>query len=145
MNDLELTVDGTTYTVRIDEPDPATPEELRVEVDGTAYTVRCSGLALPAGPAAAPALPAAPPRPAPARRSGGAAGQVCAPMPGTVLSVKVEVGASVAAGDTLLMLEAMKMETAVPAPSAGTVSEVLVKAGQRVNTGEPLVTLGAGS
>lgn len=139
MNDFELTIDGTTYSVQLDDTDPATPDQVRVTVDGTSYDVRCEGLTALPGAAPLAALPPTPRR-APAAAAGGA-GQVCAPMPGTVVSVAVEPGATVAAGDTLVMLEAMKMESPIPAPSAGTVAAVLVVAGQRVNTGEPLVAL----
>ena len=53
---------------------------------------------------------------------------IAAPMPGTISSMQVRTGDRVEAGETLLTLEAMKMETAVREPRDGTVSEVLVKA-----------------
>ena len=64
-----------------------------------------------------------------------------APMPGKVLSVSVEPGASVAKGQTLLVLEAMKMEHALAAPRDGVIEAVSVTAGAQVNDGEVLVTL----
>jgi len=74
--------------------------------------------------------------------TGGPGGsKVKAPMPGSVLEVKVSVGDEVSEGDVLLVLEAMKMENELTAAQAGTVSEVLVKKGDTVNSGDPLVVL----
>jgi len=67
--------------------------------------------------------------------------RVTAPMPGSVLSVKVAAGEAVEAGQTLLVLEAMKMENAVTAPVAGTIERVLVEPGRQVQRGEVLVEL----
>lgn len=66
---------------------------------------------------------------------------VVAPMPGKVLQVSVAAGARVAAGDPLLILEAMKMENQLTAPAAGTVEELLVAAGDTVDGGQLLVRL----
>jgi propionyl-CoA carboxylase alpha chain len=62
-------------------------------------------------------------------------------MPGTVVRVSTEAGAEVAAGDVLLVLEAMKMEHAVRATVDGAVEDVLVTAGQQVDDGAVLVVL----
>jgi acetyl/propionyl-CoA carboxylase alpha subunit len=70
-------------------------------------------------------------------------GSLHAPMPGTVLRVGVEEGQEVVAGEPLVVLEAMKMELAVPAPVAGTVTAVLVAAGDLVARGQALVELDA--
>ena len=82
-------------------------------------------------PAAAPAAPA------------GAAGAVAvkAPMPGNILDVKVSAGASVKAGDVLVILEAMKMENEILAPQDGTVAQVIVSKGSTVETDSPLIVL----
>ncbi|MCX6397397.1 MAG: ATP-grasp domain-containing protein [Propionibacteriales bacterium] len=66
------------------------------------------------------------------------AGSLVAPMPGTVVRVMAEVGQSVAAGDVLIVLEAMKMEHQVKAPHPGTVVQVGVSAGQTVDQGAVL-------
>ena len=72
----------------------------------------------------------------------GAGGQVLkAPMPGKVVLVEVEVGQVVAAGDGLIVLEAMKMENEFRAAAAGTVVEIRVEAGQAVNPGDVLVVI----
>jgi glutaconyl-CoA decarboxylase len=63
-------------------------------------------------------------------------------MPGKILKVAVAAGASVAAGELLLVLEAMKMENEILAPAAGTVQEIRVKEGSSVNSGDILVVLG---
>ena len=70
-----------------------------------------------------------------------AAGSLTAPMPGAVVRVLVEVGTSVVVGQTLVVLEAMKMEHAVHAPHAGVVTEVLVQAGQQVEAGSVLAVV----
>ena len=93
-----------------------------------------------AAPAAAPvAAPAA--APAPVAAPAGAGEAVAAPMPGTILKVNVTSGQAVKAGDTLCVLEAMKMENEIKAPKAGTVSAVAVQKGASVNTGDALVYL----
>ncbi len=79
-----------------------------------------------------------------ARESAGGSGAVDAEIPGLVVSVNVEAGAEVAAGDTLLVLEAMKMQNEIAAPVGGTVAEVMVAAGQSVNAGDALLRIEAG-
>ena len=64
---------------------------------------------------------------------------VKAPMPGNVLKINVNVADSVNEGDTLLILEAMKMETEIKAPSKGTISSIAVSAGDQVTAGQVLV------
>ena len=73
-----------------------------------------------------------------------AAGAVAvkAPMPGNILDVKVAAGASVKAGDVLVILEAMKMENEIFAPCDGTVSSVAVSKGAAVNPGDVLCVIG---
>ncbi len=61
------------------------------------------------------------------------------PLPGVVVSIAVSVGQSVKAGDTLLTLEAMKMENAILAEADGTVTRIIVSAGDTVQSGDPLV------
>jgi acetyl/propionyl-CoA carboxylase alpha subunit len=72
-----------------------------------------------------------------------AAGSLLAPMPGSIARVNVAVGDRVASGDTLVVLEAMKMEHAMRAPHAGTVADVRAVAGQQVETGAVLVVVDA--
>ena len=70
------------------------------------------------------------------------AGAVKAPMPGLIIRYEVEVGQEVKAGDTVLILEAMKMETALPAPIGGTVKELRFKPGDRVAKDDVLAVIG---
>ncbi|MGI6083870.1 MAG: biotin/lipoyl-containing protein [Acetivibrionales bacterium] len=90
-----------------------------------------------------PAAPVAAPAPAAAASSpGGISGEaIKAPMPGTILSIKVSPGTSVKKGDTLVILEAMKMENEISAPRDGVVSEVIVTTGASVSTGDVLLAI----
>jgi propionyl-CoA carboxylase alpha chain len=71
----------------------------------------------------------------------GLAGSLAAPMPGSIVRIRVEVGDPVVAGQPLVALEAMKMEHQVLAPCDGIVAEILVEPGQQVDTGQPLLRL----
>ena len=68
-------------------------------------------------------------------------GGLNAPMPGLILDVRVEPGQHVVAGETLVVMEAMKMEHVISAPRAGTVNDVLVAKGQQVDRDVALLTL----
>ena len=70
-----------------------------------------------------------------------ASGSLLAPMPGTVVKVLVEEGAQVAAGDAVLVLEAMKMQHTVSAPHDGTVTEITIQPGVQVAAGEVLAVV----
>jgi acetyl/propionyl-CoA carboxylase alpha subunit len=74
-----------------------------------------------------------------------AGGSLEAPMPGTVIDVRTEPGAAVAEGDTLVILESMKMELAIQAPADGVVADVFVATGDRVAQSQPLVALENGA
>ena len=120
-----------------------------ITVNGVAYSVSVEETAAGAAPVAAPAAPAAPKAPAApaaapkAATPAGAAGAVTvkAPMPGNILDVKVKAGASVKAGDVLVILEAMKMENEIVAPQDGTVASINVNKGDTVNSGDVLVSM----
>ena len=107
-----------------------------ITVNGVAYSVSVEETAAGAAPVAAPAAPKAA---APAAAAG--AVSVKAPMPGNILDVKVAAGASVKAGDVLVILEAMKMENEIVAPQDGTVASVNVHKGDTVNSGDVLVSM----
>ena len=111
-----------------------------ITVNGVAYSVSVEETAAGAAPVAA-AAPA--PAAAPKAAAAGAAGAVSvkAPMPGNILDVKVSAGASVKAGDVLVILEAMKMENEILAPQDGTVASVNVNKGDTVNSGDVLVSM----
>ena len=110
-----------------------------VTVNGTAYEVTVEEIQ---GGAAAPAPVAAPaPAPAPAPAAAGSGEPVSAPMPGTLLDVKVSVGQAVKSGDVLMILEAMKMENEIMAPKDGTVTSVSATKGASVQSGDVLCTI----
>jgi biotin carboxyl carrier protein len=67
--------------------------------------------------------------------------RVRAPMPGLVIGVPLEVGASVSRGQTVVVLEAMKMENDLASPKAGIIKEIKVNKGQTVNQGDVLVVI----
>ncbi len=94
--------------------------------------------AAPAPAAPAPAPKAAAPAPA-AAPAGGT--EVTCPMPGSVLGVKVNVGDKVSAGQTMFVIEAMKMENEIVAPTDGTVASISVKTGDTVDTDQVMGTL----
>jgi oxaloacetate decarboxylase alpha subunit len=120
---------------------PATPaggpESYRVEVNGKAYDVTVSpqGALETVAPATAPAA-AAPASPT------GPSTVVEAPMAGNIVRIAVNAGQQVEAGQVVVVLEAMKMETDVRAPVAGTVGDIRVKEGDAVALGAALLTLG---
>ena len=110
-----------------------------VTVNGQDYDVVVKdGGAAPA-PAAAPASAAAP---APAAAPAGAGEVVEAPMPGKVLRINKHVGDAVAAGDEVLVLEAMKMGNPIMAPCDGKITGMPVSEGQSVQGGDTLFTVG---
>lgn len=67
--------------------------------------------------------------------------KVCSPLPGTITSINVKVGDTVAIGDTVIVLEAMKMQNNIEAENAGTVTSVMVNVGDSVMEGSVLVTI----
>ena len=124
-------------------------KKYRVNVNGTVYEVTLEVMdgAAPASvpPAAAPAPASAAPAPAPAPAPAAvpAGGEkVTAPMPGTILSVNVQNGASVKKGDVLMILEAMKMENEIMSPCDGTVLSVNTSKGSAVESGTLLCVIG---
>lgn len=145
MKAYKITVNGRTY-------------EVAVEESAVGSVATAAAPAVPAAPAApitpaAPVAPAAPeapvadaapvpvePKAAPAAKLSGEV--IKAPMPGTILSVKVKVGDAVEKGTVLCILEAMKMENEIMAGHAGTVTAISVSAGDLVNPGAPLLSLG---
>lgn len=131
---FKIKVDGTEYLVEMEE----------LTVPGLA-PVAPAPVAAPAAPAPAPAAPepaqASAPAPAPSAPTAGADAQT-APMPGKILEIKHNVGDAVSANDTVLVLEAMKMENAIVAERAGTITAMHVSAGQMVNPGDALFTIG---
>jgi biotin carboxyl carrier protein len=73
----------------------------------------------------------------------GGAGRIAAPMPGLISQLNVAVGQSVTVGDTVIVLEAMKLMYSLPAQISGKVTEIFCGAGDTVPTGAPLVEIEA--
>ena len=116
-------------------------KKYKVVVNGTAYEVDVELISESEAKAApAAATPAAAPAPAAASAAAGAGEKVSAPMPGNILSVKVQNGQAVKKGDILVILEAMKMENEILAPCDGTVTSVIAN-GATVETGTVLCTI----
>ena len=112
----------------------------RVIASGIERAVAASS-AMPARPATTPRPSAIPPRPAPAPSNTGAGIAVTPPMPGKVIEVRVSEGERVAAGQILLVLEAMKMRNEVASPSAGTIRDLAVSAGANVRAHETMLRI----
>lgn len=120
----------------------AVVRRFRVTVDGQVFEVEVEEMGAAEAAVAAPPEPVArPPAPARPRTSGG--GAVTAPLPGLVLDVKVEPGQAVAAGQVVIILEAMKMENEIVAPMDGTVAAVDVAKGTSVGAGDRLLVIEA--
>ena len=113
MRRFNITVNGKAYDVAVEE------------VNGAAASVA----AAPAAPAAAPAGPVS-------------GTEVKAPMPGTIMDVKVNVGDSVERAQVVIIMEAMKMENEIVAPVGGKVLAVQVKKGDSVNAGDVMAVIG---
>lgn len=138
---VELKIGGKTYQVEIKS---LTADTAKVEVDGQEVQVdinvpqdarpSSTNRSRAAKTAEAPAKAAAP-RAAPASSK-----SLLSLMPGVVIKVLVKQGQQVAAGDVLLVLEAMKMENEIRSDRSGTIGSIDVTPGQQVQTGDPLVT-----
>lgn len=144
MKEYKYKINGNTYKVAIGDVEDNIAQ---VEVNGVPYKVELEA------PKTAPVKVAAPKRSAAPRTATGekviakpqpaAAGgsPVVAPLPGTVLSVQVKVGDAVKAADTVVLLEAMKMENAIKAGRDGRVASISVNNGDAVLEGAVLLTI----
>lgn len=151
MKQYKYTINGAQFDVTIDS---IVGSKAKVEVNGIPFEVEMQGSslveeALPtvsteAAPAATtPATPAAAEAPAAAATSGPGAGTpVKAPLPGVVTKILVSAGQAVKKGDTVLVLEAMKMENNITAEADGSVTGICVSAGDSVMEGTTLLTIG---
>ena len=105
-----------------------------ITVNGTAYDVTVEEGNGTAAPAAAP-------KAAPKASAGAGSVKVTASVPGKVVKIEASVGQAVKAGDSIVIVEAMKMEIPVVAPQDGTVASIVVAAGDAVENGSTLATL----
>ena len=125
MKSYTITVNGTAYEVTVEENGNA------------AAPVAAAPKAAAPAPKAAPAAPKAA---APAAGAGSV--KVSAAVPGKVVKIVASVGQSVKAGDSVVIVESMKMENEVVAPEGGRIASIAVAAGSAINTGDLLFTLG---
>ncbi|MDD6593601.1 MAG: biotin/lipoyl-binding protein [Bacteroidales bacterium] len=150
MKQYKYKINGAQFDVTIDSIQGNTA---KVEVNGIPFEVEMQGTTLVEGelptqttteasatPAAAPA-PAAEAAPA-AKGAAGAGTPVKAPLPGVVTKVLVAAGQAVKKGETVLVLEAMKMENNITAECDGSVTGICVAAGDSVMEGTTLLTIG---
>lgn len=135
MKKFNITVNGKLYAVEVEE----------VGAGHGGFTYQPVSAPQPAvqvqpAPTPAPVVQEAPKAKAP---EGPASGDlITAPMPGTILDIKVAEGQSIKAGDIILILEAMKMENEIVAPNDGVVNIIHTTKSANVSTGDALVTIG---
>lgn len=127
-----VNVNGKVYEVEVEEI-----------TAGGQQTVAAAPAPAPVAPKSAPVAPApAPaPTPAPAPKAAATGEIVEAPMPGTIVDIKVKVGDTVKEGDLVAVIEAMKMETDLFSTKSGVVTAVNAGKGASVNTGDAIITL----
>ena len=147
MKEFKFVIDGHKFTTTVNELGGDLAE---VTVNGTAFKVQIEKDQPAAAPKPAPVAPkaeapkpAAQPAEAPKPAAAPADGvKVTSPLPGSVIKVTVSEGQAVKKGDTLLILESMKMENPVLAEQDGTVKQIAVSAGQNVMQDDLLIVLG---
>lgn len=152
MKQYKYKINGAQFDVTIDSIQGNTA---KVEVNGIPFEVEMQGTTLVEGelptqattessaaPAAAPAAAATPAAAPTAKGAAGAGTPVKAPLPGVVTKVLVAAGQAVKKGDTVLVLEAMKMENNITAECDGSVTGICVAAGDSVMEGTTLLTIG---
>ena len=144
MKEYKYKINGNLYNVVIGDIEE---NIAHVEVNGTHYTVEMEKKpkAAPAPkPVARPAAkPAAAPAAAPVAKpaAGGAKSGVKSPLPGVILDIKVNVGDAVKKGQTIIILEAMKMENSINADKDGKIAAINVSKGESVLEGTDLVII----
>ena len=143
MRTYSYTVNGARYDVTIES---LRDQVAKLNVNGVAFDVEILGAPLTEGDlpeVAAAAAPKAEAAPAPAAKGAAGAGEpINAPLPGVVTQVLVAAGQAVKKGDTVIVLEAMKMENNITAECDGTVTGICVAAGDSVLEGTTLLTIG---
>lgn len=151
MNKYQYKVQGVDYDVEI------------IDIEGNIAKVNVNGISFevemkqPINPATTPHLPKiavpkatgnntsniqkAPEKPSSSKQTG-TGKKIGAPLPGTITDIKVKEGDTVKSGDTVIILEAMKMQNNIEADCDGTITSVLVSKGDTVMEGDALITIG---
>jgi glutaconyl-CoA decarboxylase len=133
---FRITVNGKAFEVGVEQATGTQP------VVQSVSPVLATPAPVAQRPVVAPPSPlAAVPRPAPSARAGDASNLMKSPLPGKILKVFAAPGKAFKRGDTLLIIEAMKMENEILAPRDCVVGEVHVEVSQSVKTGEPLLRM----
>ena len=130
-NVAKVVVNGVRFDVELKQPINPTSTLKKVRVEAPKAVARPAAPVTQA-PAAAPAAPVA----------AGAGSPIKAPLPGTIIELKVNVGDTVKQGDVVLVLEAMKMQNNIESEYSGTVTSITVKQGETVMEGAVLLTIG---
>ena len=145
MKEYKYKINGNLYNVVIGDIED---NIAHVEVNGTHYTVEMEKKpkAAPAPkpvvrPAAKPATAAAPAAAAPAAKPAAGKSGVKSPLPGVILDIKVNVGDAMKKGQTIIILEAMKMENSINADKDGKIAAINVSKGESVLEGTDLVII----
>lgn len=146
MAKYQYTVEGTDYDVEILEIED---NIAKVTVNGAEFEVEMKQMLKPTkrpikqvvAPEATNNTRIETPKKPQAAAPAGAGANIEAPLPGTIIDVKVKVGDKVKSGDTVVVLEAMKMQNNIETDIDGEVTAVLVKQGDSVMEGTPLVTI----
>ena len=134
-----VNVNGIPFEIEMQKPINAAKHP-ELAATRAAATVAAQPAEKPQAPAAQPAAPvAAQPQPA---APAGAGTPVKAPLPGTINAINVKVGDTVAVGQVVIVLEAMKMQNNIEAEQAGTVTSILVNQGDTVMEGAVMLTIG---
>lgn len=143
MKTYKFKINGNEYNVAINSLAGGVAD---VTVNGTPYQVELADApaapSAPVAPAAVTAPVQAAPAAAPAAPAAGSGKPVTSPLPGVIIAVKVNVGDVVKAGQTVAVLEAMKMENDIQAECDGTVTAVKVAKGDSILEGAVIVTIG---
>ena len=144
MKNYKLKINGNDYNVDINEVEG---QEIKLNVNGEAYVVTVDQEIKQQKPKPAPrpvASPVAPAAGGSVQKSNApvAGSKVSTPLPGTILDVFVNVGDTVKSGQTVVLLEAMKMENNIEADCDGTVKAVNVRKGDSVLEGDTLIVIG---
>ena len=152
MNKYQYKVQGVDYEVEIEEVEGNIAKvnvngipfevELQQPINAAKHPTIVKPKVEAPKPAAATAPVAAAPAAAAPAAAAGAGNPVKAPLPGTVTTINVKVGDTVAVGDVVLVLEAMKMQNNIEAEYAGTVTSIVVNPGDSVMEGAVLLTIG---
>lgn len=135
MKEFKFKIDGTEYAAQVEE---LGEDKVQVTVNGKAYSVDVEGMVAPKASVARPTVGRVASAAAPA---GSASAKLSAPLPGNITKILVKEGDKVKKGDTIIIMEAMKMENNIAAEADCTIQSIKCQVGQSVNQGDVLAEL----